>query len=822
MNPIWHDLRHALRLLRKTPGFTAVAILTLGLGLGACTAIYTVVYSVLLRPLPYPQPDRIMQLWQITPTRTDGRFSDPNYDDVRTQNRSFESMASFYDNVASVTGGASPTRVTYSGISRELLTVLRIQPWLGRTFTADEQVPGGTPAVVVGHGFWREQLGANPDLSGLTLKFGNRTYAVIGVMPPEFRFPGDAQLWVPRELEPPLPSRTAHNWRVVGRLRDGVTVDQARGDLRAIAQRLKRQYGDDTTMLDVAVVPLHDQIVSRVRQLLLLLLGAVGFLLLVACANVVNLLLTRATTRQRELAVRAALGAGRLRLLTPFLSESFVLTTAGGMLGVLVAVAGVRGLLQLEPGILPRLDEITVSWPVLGFAFAVSAVTALLLGVLAATRVMKADVYARLKEGQRTMAGGSSSSRLRGALVVVQLAVSLVLLVGAGLLGRSFLHVMRQQTGFRTEHLITMELASPDQLGEAGPQQEVLLQRRIRFHDEIQARMRALPGVTEVGGIDAFPLTGYGADGRFVILDGAPPPKDFDEFRDMMRHKERVGGAEFRIASPGYFKTMGIPLVRGRLFEDRDTVDAPHVAVINEALARGRWPGRDPIGLQIEYGNMDGDLRPYTIVGIVGDTRDGGFAATPRPTFYGNARQRPRRIGIFTIVAHSTGDPTDLIGGAGQIVRALDPDVPPRFRTIQQIVTRSVADRRFSLLLLSAFGGSALLLAVIGIYGVMSYVVTLRTQEMGVRLALGAQPGDIARLVLGQAARLVATGLVLGLAGAVLLTRLLSTMLFEITPTDPVTYAMVAVVLALTAVAACQIPAWRATRVDPLTALRSE
>jgi predicted permease len=397
-----------------------------------------------------------------------------------------------------------------------------------------------------------------------------------------------------------------------------------------------------------------------------------------------------------------------------------------------------------------------------------------------------------------------------------------VLLVGAGLLGRSFLHLMQQQTGFRTEHLITMELAGPESLNQASPQQDALLQRRIRFHDDIQARMRALPGVTEVGGIDAFPLTGYGADGAFLILDGTPPPKDFGEFGDMLRNKERAGSAEFRIASPTYFKTMGIPLIRGRLFEDRDTIDAPHVAVINETLAESRWPGRDPVGLQIEYGNMDGDLRPYTIVGIVGDTRDGGFAATPRPMFYGNARQRPRRIGIFTIVAHTTGDPSDLIGRAGQIVRTLDPNVPPRFRTIQQIVSRSVADRRFSLLLLSAFAGSALLLAVIGIYGVMSYVVTLRTQEIGVRVALGATPGNIARFVLGQGARLVVTGLVLGLIGAALLTRLLSTMLFGITPTDPVTFAMVAGVLALTAVAACQIPAWRATRVDPLTALRSE
>jgi predicted permease len=822
MHPIWHDLRHALRLLRKTPGFTAVAILTLGLGLGASTAIYTVVYGVLLRPLPYPQPDRIMQLWQITARSTEGRFSEPNYDDLRDQNRTFESMAAFYENMASVTGGASAVRVTYAAISRDMLKVLRIQPRLGRTFTPDERVLGGHPAVLVGDGFWREQLGGNPDFSGLTLKFGSRTYAVIGVMPPEFRFPADAQLWVARELDPPLPSRTAHNWRVVGRLRDGVTLDQARTDLRGIAQRLKQQYGDDTTMVDVAVVPLHDQIVGRVRQRLLVLLGAVGFLLLVACANVVNLLLTRASTRQRELAVRAALGASRVRLLTPFLSESFVLTTAGGLLGVLVAFVGVRGLLQMEPGGLPRLDEITVSWPVLAFAFAVSAGTALLLGALAATRAMKADVYERLKEGQRTMAGGPSSARLRGGLVVVQLAVSLVLLVGAGLLGRSFLHLMQQQTGFRTEHLITMELAGPANLDQASAQQEALLHRRIQFHDEIEARLRALPGVTEVGGIDSFPLTGCCPDGWFLILDGTPPPKDSDEFREMLRNKERAGSAEFRIASPGYFKTMGIPLVRGRLFEDRDTIDAPHVAVINETLAKSRWPDRDPIGLQIEYGNMDGDLRPYTIVGIVGDTRDSGFAAAPRPMFYGNARQRPRRIAIFTIVAHTTGDPSDLIGRASQIVRTLDPDIPPRFRTIQQIVTRSVADRRFSLLLLSAFAGSALLLAVIGIYGVMSYVVTLRTQEMGVRVALGATPGDIARLVLGQGARLVATGLVLGLIGAALLTRLLSTMLFGITPTDPVTYAMVAGVLALTAVAACQIPAWRATRVDPLTALRSE
>ena len=822
MSPIWHDVRHALRRLRKTPGFTAVAILTLGLGLGACTAIYTVVYGVLLRPLPYPQPDRIMQLWQITAGTAEGRFSDPNYDDLHEQNRTLESMATFYESVASVTGGASATRVTYAGISRDLMKVLGIQPQLGRAFTPNEQVLGGNPAVLVGDGFWREQLGANRDLSGLALKFDNRTYSVVGVMPPRFRFPGDAQLWVPRELEPPYTSRTAHNSRVVGRLRDGVTIDQARSDLRGIAQRLRQQYGNDTTMLDVAVVPLHAQVVGRVRHLLLVLLGAVGFLLLVACANVVNLLLTRATTRQRELAIRAALGASRLRLLTPFLGESCVLTAAGGLLGVLIAFVGVRGLLRMEPGGLPRLDEITISWQVLAFAVGAASITAVLLGVIAAARAMRADVSERLKDGQRTMAGGSASARLRGALVVVQLAVSLVLLVGAGLLGRSFLHLMQQQTGFRTEHLVTMEVAGQSAVGAGGVPDPSLLARRVQFHEAIETRLRELPGVTDVGGIDAFPLTGRGADGWFHVLEGTPPPSDFEELREMFRNKARTGSAEFRLASPGYFKTIGIPLVRGRLFDDRDTIDAPHVAVINETLARTRWPDRDPIGLQIEYGNMDGDLRPYTIVGIVGDTRDRGFAASPRPMFYGNARQRPRRIATFTIVAHTTGNPSDLIAHAGRIVRTLDPDVPPRFRTIRQIVGQSVADRRFSLLLLSVFAGCALVLAVIGIYGVMSYVVTLRTQEMGVRMALGARPADIARLVLGQGARLIVTGLVLGLAGAAMLTRLLSTMLFGITPTDPVTYAAVAGVLALTAVAACQIPAWRATRVDPLTALRSE
>jgi len=558
-------------------------------------------------------------------------------------------------------------------------------------------------------------------------------------------------------------------------------------------------------------------VVGSVRRVLLIVLGAVGFLLLVACANVVNLLLTRATTRQRELALRAALGASRMRLLTPFLSESFILTATGGALGVALAIVGVRALLAAEPGGLPRLDEIGVSWPVIAFALAVSVATAMLLGLLAALRAMKMDVYARLKEGGRSQSSGGASARLRSALVVAQLAVSLILLVGAGLLGRSFMRLMQQNLGFRTERIVTMQL-----LG-TRPRDAAARTRLIQFHDDIEARLRALPGVTHVGGVDSFPLTDGMSNGTFVITDPtAPEPKTSEDFKALFRNKEMTGQAEYRLATPSYFQTMGIPLVRGRGFEARDTAEAPHVAVITESLAKSRWPDRDPIGQFIQFGNMDSHTQPMMIVGIVADIRDRNIESRPRPTLYANARQRPNRTGEFTMVIHGPVDQSWLIGRAGEIVRGLDPDVPPQFRTIEQVFATSLANRRFSLLLLSVFAGAALLLAVIGIYGVMSYVVTQRTQEMGVRLALGATPGAIARLVLGQGARLVVIGLALGAAGAVLLTRLLTTMLFEITPTDPVTYGGVALVLAATAVAACQIPAWRATRVDPLTALRSE
>jgi putative ABC transport system permease protein len=817
MLPIWHDLRHALRLLRKTPGFTVVAILTLGLGIGACTAIYTVVYGVLLRPLPYPEPDRVMHLWQVSPRGRLVQFPDANFRDLHAQNGTFQALALYADTTVSLTIDGHAMRASMAWGTSELFGgVLRTQPRVGRLFLPDEHVEGGARVAIVGHTFWQEHLRGDTNLARHALSMGEHAYTIVGVMPPGFEFPKDAQVWIPLEYFGRNPERTAHNWRSVGRLRDGVTIDQARADLRTIAQRLRAQY-PEILMTDVAVNPLHEEVVGSVRRVLLIVLGAVGFLLLVACANVVNLLLTRATTRQRELALRAALGASRMRLLTPFLSESFVLTVTGGVLGVAIAIAGVRALIVLEPGGLPRLDEVGVSWPVLGFALAVSVATAMLLGVLAAARAMKMDVYERLKEGGRSQSSGGASARLRSALVVAQLAVSLILLVGAGLLGRSFVRLMQQDMGFRTERLVTLNLMS------ARPRDDAARARLVHFHDELESRLRALPGVTRVGGVDTFPLSAGMANGNFIITDpGASQPTTSEELRALFRNKEKAGQAEYRLATPDYFKTMGIPLLRGRGIEARDDMQSPHVAVITESLAKTRWPDRDPIGQVIQFGNMDSHLQPITIVGIVGDIRDRNIEAGPRPTLYASARQRPNRTDDFTVVIHAAVDPATLIGRAGEIVRALDPDVPPRFRTIEQVVATSVANRRFSLLLLSVFAGAALLLAVIGIYGVMSYVVTQRTQEMGVRLALGATPGAIARLVLGQGARLVVIGLALGIVGAIVLTRLMTSLLFEVTPTDPVTYGGVALVLAVTAVAACQIPAWRATRVDPLTALRSE
>ncbi|HUF28558.1 MAG TPA: ABC transporter permease [Gemmatimonadaceae bacterium] len=815
MDTIRRDLRYAFRTLARAPGFAAATILTLALGIGATTAIFSVVHGVLLRPLPYPDSDRIVQLWQVSPTGGRSSVSDPNFADWKEQSRSFSAMAQLATGGdVSVTGAGEPLRVPAARVSSEFLAVLGVQPVIGRGFVAEEQRLGGAPAVLVSHRFWQQHLEGAVDLGERTLTFGDRVHHIVGVLPPTFDFPAEVDLLTPRELDPVLPSRTAHNFRVIGRLRADVSLEQARAEMSAISRRLRVQHGDDTWMVDAAVVPLREQLVGRVRPALLVLLGASAFLLLIACANVTNLILARAASRQRELAVRVAMGAGRARLVQQFLAESFVLALAGGAVGILLAWAGVRLLPALEPGNLPRLGEIGVSWPVLAFAFGTSAVVATVIALLTALRGTAGDVREALAQSQRTMSGGGGH-RVRSGLVVAQVALTLVLLVGAGLLGRSFMHLVALDPGYRTERAVVLELSLP-RSGDAGT-----LVRQTRLYDELIQRFRSFPGVTAVGGVSAFPLGGGYANGAFLVMTRPDEEIAWERVGELMRDPARTGYAEYRIASDGYFSAMGMRLVRGRLFEESDGPDAPHVAVISESLARTRWPDENPIGKFIQFGNMDGDLRVFTIVGVVSDIREASLDAQPASIFYGSHRQRPRFASRFTLVVATTGDAAGLIAPARQVVRDLAPTLPPRFRLIEEVVSASIADRRFTLLLVGVFGVTALVLAMLGVYSVVSILVAQREQEIGIRVALGAQRSDVMGLVLRHGTALTALGVLTGVAAALALTRVLRNLLFGVSATDPLAFLGVVMVLVAVTLVASWVPARRATRVDPMTVLRN-
>ncbi|HEX6059009.1 MAG TPA: ABC transporter permease [Gemmatimonadaceae bacterium] len=823
VDTVLQDVRYAARSLARSTGFTAAAVLTLALGIGATTAIFSVVHGVLLRPLPYPESERIVRAWQVNAEGNRGNVSDANFADLRAGSRSFSALAEMALSTAvSVTGGDEPVRVPQARVSREFIAVMGVQPARGRAFLPEEQQLGGPPAVLVSHDFWTRHLGGGSDAIGRTLTFGDRAHTVVGVMPRGFDYPAGAQLWVPREIDPLNTSRTAHNFQMVGRLADGVSIAQARADLGAVARRVKQELGDATWMVDADVASLRDELVGGVRPALLVLLGASAVLLVIACANVANLLLAKAATRQRELAVRRALGAGVGRLVQQFLVEALVLSLAAGALGVVLAAWGVRLLVALEPGNVPRLGEIGVSGMGLAFALGVAAATAVVLGLVTATRGSDDDLRASLAEGQRSSSGGVSSQRTRSALVVVQMAMTLVLLVGAGLLARSFLRLLAVDPGYRTDGALVLDVALP------WPEDDAAGRRQVALYDELRSRLRALPGVRAVGGINALPLVwGNYSDGTFLILTRADEMGDIRDIREaiplfeqLRRDESRIGQASYRVAGPGYFEAMEIPLVRGRLFEDRDGYDAPHVAVISETLARTRWPNEDPIGKVIQYGNMDGDLRAFTIVGVVGDVREASLTAEPQPVFYASYRQRPSGASRFNFVVQRAGDPAALAAPAREIVRSLAPDVPPRIRTLDEIVARSIADRRFSLVLLGAFGSAALLLAIVGVYGVISYLVTQREREIGIRIALGARTADVRRLVVGQALRTAAIGVGAGVIVALAATRLLERQLYGVRPSDPVTFMAIVSLLLAIALAAAWLPARRAARTDPSSVLR--
>jgi putative ABC transport system permease protein len=837
MQALWQDLRYGLRMLAKNLGFTVVVVLTLALGVGATTAIFSVIYGVLLRPLPYTHPEQIVHLWEMSRDGHHMNFADPNFADMQSQNRSLQAIAEYRNLLESVSGGKEPTRTMVAPVSRDFFAVMGVRPAIGRRFAAEEQRYNAPATALVSYAYWKESLGATQDLSSVRMKIDAQPASVVGVMPPGFRFPDKTDIWVPREIFETYPSRTAHNWNVIARLREGTPVDASRTELTSIAQRLKQQLGDDTAMVGVAIEPLREAMTSNVRPALIILFGASGFLLLIACANVVNLMLAQAAARERELSIRAALGAGRHRLIRQFLTEAFLLSTLGGALGVLAALWGLNGLLAIAPGNLPRLEDVGINVSVLLFSLVVVFLVAIGLGIFSAVRATSGDPRSALNEGSQRQSGSVGKQRLGRLIIAGQLATTLVLLVGAGLLGRSLLRVLSVDPGFRTEGILTMELALPDDPTKV---------QRIHFLNEVIERVRNIPGVQEVGGTNVLPLADGGrADGSYVIMNpGQISPSTWDLiqraangnlnkdpallaefskfFDEIFKDQGHMGEADYCVASEGFFNTLGIPLLSGRLFDSRDTKNSLHVAVVSKSLADEKWPNQNPIGQTVEFGNMDGDPRLLTIVGVVGDMRDRSLESAPRPTIYVDYRQRPVGAQRFTIVMLAPGKPDGIFSSAREIVRSLDPEVPPRFSTFSNTFAASLGARRFSLLLVGIFSATALLLAMAGIYGVTAYTVAQRTREIGVRMALGASRGTVLGMVLKHGVITGALGVGTGILGSLALTRWLQSQLFGVSPTDPATFAGVALILILVSLAACWIPGRRAARVDPMVALRYE
>ncbi len=810
------DCRYALRHFRSSPGFTLLAVVTLALGIGATTGIFSVAYGVLLRPLPYPDADRIVAVFELTSKGHPSRVADPNFDDFRDQSHSFQALAKYNDYVVSVSGAAQPTRTRIANVTPGFLKVFGVQPILGRGFVASDGSKGADPSLLVSYGYWRQSLGSTQDLGHSHLMIDGALFSVIGVLPPGFRFPADVDLWLAADLEGENPSRTSHNYYAVGRLRDGVSVEQARQDISVIARHIHEAASErsDYLLEDGSVVPLRDSITGRARAPLLVLLGAVGFLLLVACANVANLLLAQVSVRSREIAIRRALGALRGGLVRQFLTEALLLSLLGGGLGVLGARLGVAGLRALAPANLPRLDDVSISLPVLLFAFVLATAIAAGLGAFAAARASSGNVREGLAEGGRGQAGSHGSQRVGRTLVAAQVAITLVLIVGAGLFGRSLMKVLEVDPGFRVDRILTMDVSLPTAEDPARKTAQAL------FFATLLDELRAVPGVRTVGATSGLPMDGGLPDGMFLLMAPDGKPISRERLETLFQQKDRLGVADFCAATEGYFQALGIPLIRGRQFDAHDGADSAHVAVINEALARERWPGQDPIGQTIEFGNMDGDLRLITIVGIVGDVHGDALDLPPRPTVYVSLLQRPRAAVSVTMRIDTDSGP--VASTARAILQRLNPDVPARFRTFSQVVSASLGPRRFNVILIGCFGITALLLATSGVFGVMAHSVSRRTREIGIRLALGADAADVRRMIVGQGLRTVLAGLALGIAGALALTRSVESLLFGVTPADPPTFGAVTLLLGGAGLLASYVPARRATKVDPVVALRNE
>lgn len=821
MELLFHDVRFALRSFAKQPTLALVAIATLALGIGANAAIFTVVNAVVLEPLPFPAANRLVRITADLPGlgQSDIGLSPPELFDYRDRSGLFDEISGVYPIDANLTEVDVPERVEVLLVSPSYFSVLGVHPQLGRLFGPKDNHPGIQEVVVISDALWTRRFGGAPDAVGRKLRIDADWYTVVGVAPRDFRHPGrslrtDIEMWAPAGYSaapfPAPPPRTAYMLRgAIGRLKPGLTIEQAQHRLDAFAAQIREQYPVDYPARGgwaPRLVPLQQDLVGSVRATLLTILGAVGIVLLIACANIAGLLLARASARQRELAVRRALGSGRLRLARLLLTESLVLSICGGALGLLLAVWGVDLLLSLAPPGLPRLSEIAISGRVVGFTFTAALATGVVFGLVPALQFSNPDVLSALKDGRSPAA--RSRRAVRSSLVVAEFALAMVLLVGAMLLLRSFWRVQRVDTGFDGRNVLTARLWLP-QPNDPKSGKYYEHPARLAFFTEVLRRIRILPGVDSAAAAQSLPLDGL-RGGTTITVDGQDPEVTVD-----------LPAVQVNLASADYFQLMGIRLLRGRTFSEADEPKGAPVLIVNEQLARHYFGSADPVGKRVHFGGPRSPNPWMTVVGVVADVLTDRLEQAPRPMLYRPLTQASSLS--MAIAVHTAGDPGRLTEAIARAVREADPDQPTHsVRTMEEVQAAATASRRFSMQLLGGFACLALLLAAIGIYGVMAYLVNQRTREIGIRMALGARPGSVVRLVVSYALRLAAAGVVLGIVGAGLLTRLISGMLFDVSPTDPWTFAIITMMLLATALVATFTPARRAARVDPMVALRAD
>lgn len=802
METLLRDIRYGVRSLLKRPGFTAIALIALALGIGANTAIFSLVNAVLLRPLPFAEPERLVWMWgNIRNGGNRASVSPLDFLDYRKQNTTFEEFAATFSVplALNLTGNGEPERLTAAGVTGNYFQALGAKPALGRTFLLENEKPGSDQVAVLSYGLWQKRFGGDAGIVNKTVILDGKTCAVIGVMPQNFSFPQSAELWVPInfDISPGMKQRKAHFLRPIGKLKAGVTLAQAQADTDAIARRLEEQYPDTNTGWNLRLVSLREQLVGNTRPTLFILFGAVGFVLLIACANVANLLLVRAAGRQKEIALRTALGAGRFRIARQMITESVLLALAGGTLGTLLAIWGVDLLVTLSAVSIPPTAQVRIDATVLGFTLLISVFTGVLFGLAPALRTMKLNLSESLKEGGRSGSEGAQHNRTRSVLVVLESAVAVVLLIGAGLLIRSLIQLQDVSPGFDAHNVLTMRLDLPEQKYSQPD-------KSANFFSQLESRVGGLPGVESVGLVSELPLTGQPNDMPYTV-EGRPPVSIDQAFDD-----------DFRRVNRQYFGAMRIPLLRGRNFTEQEVRQSAKVVIISDLLARQVFPNEEPLGkrLVMSFGN-----EAFEIIGIVGDVRHRALESKPFAAMYLPTYE----TGWMNVVIRTKADPTSLAAAVRKEVQGIDPDQPVAdVKTMEDWLGTAVAGPRYRTTLLALFALVALVLASTGIYGVMSYSVSQRTHEIGVRMALGARQLDVLKLVVRQGMTLVVVGVGLGLLGAFALTRVMSTLLFGVTARDPVTFVAVAALLTLVAFVACYLPARRATRVDPLVALRYE